>query len=78
MKLFIMQSSSAPYHFLSLRSKYPQHFVLKYHQSLFSLKMNDHVPHLHKTTGKIIVSVLTLSLVNYSVVFQHAVMCRSE
>jgi hypothetical protein len=35
MKLLIMKFSPTSCHFISLRSKYPQHHVLKHPQSLF-------------------------------------------
>jgi hypothetical protein len=60
MKLLIMQSSPASLHFLTLRSKYsPQPPVLRHPQSVF---FPYQVSHPYKTTGKIMVLYMLVSL----------------
>jgi hypothetical protein len=56
MKLFIMQSFPAFFHYLHLISKFsPQHPVLKHPQSAYFPYVTDHVSHPFKTMGKVVV-----------------------
>jgi hypothetical protein len=56
MKLLIIQSFPASYHFLHLRSKYSSQYPVLRHPNLCSsFSMKDQVSHTHKTEDKITV-----------------------
>jgi hypothetical protein len=68
-----MQFSPTSCHFISLRSKYSQHPVLKHRGVRSSLHTRDQASHPYRTTGKIIILYILIGLgLGYTNATKHA------